>query len=654
MTRTLLFAAFLLVAATQAAAAGQTNQLPQSTTRLVPFSGVITDVAGVGLRGTQALTFSVFDIAEGGTLLWSEMQMVTADDRGRYAVYLGAILPLPLDIFRTEQARWLEVTIDGRNLPRTMLVAVPYALRAMDAETLGGHAASDYLLAPAPGTGGSGVSAGSQVSSATAQGVALGTPNYLAKYVGSVDLGNSAVYEAGGAVGIGTTTPFDFLHVRYTNTSGNAVGLAVQNLGNTATSYSGMLFYDQNGAVGQFQGFNNVTHEYRINNIARNGSSQFNGSINFMIGSASRLFVSSNGKVGIGTTTPTAQLDVATSGSEAVRGTTFLEFADAVAGYSRTGQTGHGVSGYATGVNGVGVFGDSDIWIGVRGEGTEFTRGVGVFGLGGHYGVQGFGSEGVRGEGNGTTSTGVVGIGGQYGVKGSSDGVAGVYGSGFGAGVYGSGDRYGVIGIMNDLPLAGGGAGVYGRVLNQGGSNYAGLFEGNVNVTGTLTKGGGSFKIDHPLDPTNRSLQHSFVESPDMMNVYNGNATLDGDGTAWVTLPEWFEALNRDFRYQLTAIGAPGPNLYIASEVSANRFKIAGGASGGRISWQVTGIRQDAWANAHRIPVEQDKPANERGHYLHPDAFGQTTSIMLPVVTSPNRVEVKPNDSPADRARKKR
>src|SRR2546430_380820 len=97
---------------------------------------------------------------------------------------------------------------------------------------------------------------------------------------------------------------------------------------------------------------------------------------------------------------------------------------------------------------------------------------------------------------------------------------------------------------------------------------------GRVNVTGTLSKGAGSFMIDHPLDPANKYLYHSFVESPDMMNIYNGIVVLDGKGEAVVTLPDWFRALNRDFRYQLTAIAAPGPNLYIADEISNNRFKM--------------------------------------------------------------------------------
>jgi len=151
----------------------------------------------------------------------------------------------------------------------------------------------------------------------------------------------------------------------------------------------------------------------------------------------------------------------------------------------------------------------------------------------------------------------------------------------------------------------------------------AGMFGGDVNISGTLTKGAGAFKIDHPLDPANKYLTHSFVESPDMMNIYNGTVILDSSGEAWINLPDWFEALNRDFRYQLTAINVPGPNLYVAEEVSGNRFKIAGGQAGGKVSWQVTGIRHDAYADANRLVVEEDKPEADRGYYLHPEVHGQ-------------------------------
>jgi len=114
-----------------------------------------------------------------------------------------------------------------------------------------------------------------------------------------------------------------------------------------------------------------------------------------------------------------------------------------------------------------------------------------------------------------------------------------------------------------------------------------------------------------------------------MMNVYNGNLVLGPDGSAWVEMPDWFEALNRDFRYQLTAIGAPGPNLYVAEKMTDSRFKVAGGAAGLEVSWQVTGIRQDAYANAHRIPVEELKSDKDRGLYLNAEAFGLPENMSV-------------------------
>jgi hypothetical protein len=155
-------------------------------------------------------------------------------------------------------------------------------------------------------------------------------------------------------------------------------------------------------------------------------------------------------------------------------------------------------------------------------------------------------------------------------------------------------------------------------------NGHAGNFIGNVSISGDLDVGGNkNFKIDHPLDPENKYLVHAAIESSEVLNLYTGNVILGQDGGAVVTLPNWFGVLNRDFRYQLTAIGAPGQGLYIAEEINKNQFRIAGGGPGMKVSWQVTGVRSDARSLQHPFKVEQDKPQHERGTYLAPEAFGQ-------------------------------
>jgi hypothetical protein len=162
---------------------------------------------------------------------------------------------------------------------------------------------------------------------------------------------------------------------------------------------------------------------------------------------------------------------------------------------------------------------------------------------------------------------------------------------------------------------------------------------GDVHVTGSLSKGSGSFKIDHPLDPANKYLYHSFVESPDMMNVYNGNVVTNQRGVATVTLPDYFEALNQDFRYQLTVIGQFSQAI-VAKEIRSNRFTIKTSKPGVKVSWQVTGIRHDAYADAHRIEVEVEKPSQEQGRYLHPELFGAPAEQAIGYLAPP--VPMKP------------
>lgn len=137
-------------------------------------------------------------------------------------------------------------------------------------------------------------------------------------------------------------------------------------------------------------------------------------------------------------------------------------------------------------------------------------------------------------------------------------------------------------------------------------NGYALRVKGRLHVDGTLSKNAGSFRIDHPLDPENKYLYHSFVESPDMMNIYNGNVTTDENGIAVVELPTYFEALNIDFRYQLTPIGCFS-QIMIKEEIEGNKFVLQSEKPNVKVSWQVTGIRNDEYARNNRIIPEVKK-----------------------------------------------
>jgi hypothetical protein len=291
--------------------------------------------------------------------------------------------------------------------------------------------------------------------------------------------------------------------------------------------------------------------------------------------------------------------------------------------------------------------------------GSTPSTGSGAAGVNGFEGATTGQVFGVVGQANSTTDGAAAISGNEGGASGNTRGVQGnvvstsgyaVYGdaaasTGFTVGVFGDNHSTGGVGVLGKAQAAGGIAGQFANTAGSGlilqgvtGSTFKqvfsvdasgnGSFSGNLNVTGKLTKGSGSFKIDHPLDPANKYLSHSFVESPDMMNVYNGNITTDRHGLATVNLPDYFEALNGDFRYQLTVIGQFAQAI-VARKISANRFVIRTSKPNVEVSWQVTGIRHDAYANQYRIPVEEDKPVGEQGYYLHPEVFGQPESKSI-------------------------
>ena len=163
-----------------------------------------------------------------------------------------------------------------------------------------------------------------------------------------------------------------------------------------------------------------------------------------------------------------------------------------------------------------------------------------------------------------------------------------------------------------------------GNYLQGGmGGSVGGISNGDFQVIGSLSKSAGTFKIDHPQDPENKYLIHSFVESPDMMNMYNGTIVTDASGLATVALPSYFEAENKEVRYQLTIVGRSFAQAIVAEEVRDNHFVVQTDKPNIKVSWLVMGVRKDAYANAHRVVDEVDKDPQEKGKYLHPELFGQ-------------------------------
>jgi hypothetical protein len=324
-----------------------------------------------------------------------------------------------------------------------------------------------------------------------------------------------------------------------------------------------------------------------------------------------------------GSFSPAAVFNGGASGPQGMAGAIAYGGSTSISGVQYGGAAFSGVGGA-----GVGSFGNSGGGDGIDATGGTSTASSSVAGNGGYL-VGGSVGPGIYG-GNGVYSFGGTGEQGGYGISAfggnavsgcgnlCTAGAGGVFNGGGGSATNGGDGIDAYAGDQGGTGIVGVSCSGYSDSTN---CTYAGLFLGDVDVVGNVSKSGGSFKIDHPLDPANKYLYHSFVESPDMKNIYDGTIVTDGGGLATVTLPDWFEALNSDFRYQLTVIGQFAQAI-VASEINNNSFTIQTDKPNVKVSWQVTGIRQDAWAKAHRIPVEEDKAQADQGHYLHPELFG--------------------------------
>jgi len=683
----------ILVAALFLASCPVHADIPQ----FMSYQGVLRDAVGNPVPdGTYDVEFNLYDVATGGTTLWTEPHTLTATG-GIIEAQLGSITPLSGLSF--EVPYWLGVSVEGEAelTPRTPLATVPYAGRAGSAESCdevddhdwetvgddiyrgsgnvgigilppvaklhvvtgsepcvrfeGGGSGTDFNLSSRNSAG----TAGAFFSNTGTTGYP-GLPCAVFGYGGPGSRGAHFVSE--GSDGLASYSP-----------NGKAI------YGHSDGNYAG---YFEGGGWGVYVDDLLETNAFRMQPGAANGyvlTSNSGGDASWQPITAgadgdwtidgNHMHSAVSGHVGIGVTTadPVARLDVYHD--------TGARTLNVMHGGSSPGQvvniertTPHGNANdllqlrIPSGSSDTSQFieaenGGSNVFL-VHGDGLVETYGgveastdsevtgrftsslvsdattavyanISEVGTGqdpmAYYGWSvpaldyGFGGKFYGG------NTGVYGealsgesILSSFGVEGRATGGS-------------SGYNYGVYGYASG---GWGARGVYGYAPTTDG--YAGYFVGHADVSGTFTAGTKSFKIDHPLDPENKYLMHSCVESDEMMNIYNGIVVLDAGGEARVEMPDWFEALNQTFRYQLTAIGAPGPNLYISEKLSGNAFSIAGGEPGMEVSWQVTGVRHDPLAVANRVAVEVDKPAHEAGKYKHPEAYGMPATSGIDYV----------------------
>ena len=352
-----------------------------------------------------------------------------------------------------------------------------------------------------------------------------------------------------------------------------------------------------------------------------------------------------------------------TTGTAAIRGE-HLNTTGGVYGVAGTvsssGTSSAGVFGQSTG-RGIGVYGiNTSQGHGVYGIANHTTASNGVGVVATHSHNQGAGLIAIGGAittpaailGLGTAGEAIDAVGRVIGIWGNaSEGGAapkvGIFGT---AGAFAPGAPTGQIGVLGQYSFEG--VGVHGQAWMFNGLGFiyfpppgtdvgvfgsagdlaalgalAGLFDGDVDIGGTVTAGGKAFLIDHPQKPATHYLRHFCAEGPEPNTLYRGTVTLNTQGEAIVELPSYFEALNADFSYHLTCIGDYAP-VYIKQKIQGNRFVIAGGKPGMEVSWLVIARRNDPYwqARPEEHLVEIPKEPDNIGKYLHPELYGAPRS----------------------------
>ena len=380
------------------------------------------------------------------------------------------------------------------------------------------------------------------------------------------------IYYNGGNVGISTATPLRKL-------STVSIGIFVARFEGT----------DPIGSVVEFRNTTTDTvWEYAVSGSTSAFNTPPGSAFFYRQGSgAPNIVMTPNGNVGIGTSIATSKLEIVGQDGLGIVGyQPFLTLKDDNAGYARS---------RIQGVNGnIAFYPDSFI--------GNYPP-VSIFNGSGSLSV-GTSSPDPR-----ARLYAVTGGSGEYALKGDAPNGSGVYGTSNSS----SGSDAGVVGIGRRDTGAWGGLFIGGVSLEGGLYVIGGIHEYKGRIVST---------IDHPLDPVNKYLSHTSVESSELKNFYDGTVVTDASGFAVISLPDWFEALNKDFRYQLTVIGQFAQAI-VEEKIHDNRFIVRTDKPNVEVSWQITGVSQDAWTKAHPIEVEKAKSDDDHGNYLAPIEFSQ-------------------------------
>jgi hypothetical protein len=442
----------------------------------------------------------------------------------------------------------------------------------------------------------------------TGSGSLSGTTNYVTKFTSSSGVGNSQIFDNGSTVAIGNSSPSSLNKLEVAgasvSTGVTAIRAGLGGVGTTGTGAPAAILGENLSTSSPGYGISGVTNNGGAgvygqgnNGNALQGLVPGTGAAGFFDGGTTGTgIIVNSGRSGFGTATPKVQLDATNT---APVGDTIQIYTGIGGGPYSLATTAHIQNKLSSST--------------VEAASLVVRNTVG----------SAFANDGIISQ-----------------VSGGSTGTySGMFAN---CRTNGSGDAYGLLSFTGGSSASSGAVvGLYSYVDNLGsGVSFAGYFDGDVNITGSIAKSSGTFKIDHPLDPENKYLYHSFVESPDMMNIYNGNITTDGNGFATITMPSYFDALNKEFRYQLTVIGTFAQAI-VKEEMQGNTFVIQTNQPNVKVSWQVTGIRHDKFAEAHRVQPEVEKESRFKGYYLNAKEWGQPESKSISNMLRPKQYQDK-------------